>query len=395
MHYCATVATRSDGAPVDAGPAWVVPLSDLVVDETLLAAAHDAVASGWWSMGPRVAEFEQAFAESTGAGQAIAVSSGTSALHLALVALGLGPGEEAVLPSLNFVAAANTIAHTGATPVFCDVRGPRDLNLDPEDLEAAISPATRALVVLHYGGHPCDMAAVLDVAERHGLVVIEDAAHAPGATWQGRSCGTIGRVGCFSFFSNKNMPIGEGGMIVTDDDELAARIRLLRSHGMTTLTWDRHRGHASSYDVVETGFNFRLDEIRAAIGLVQLGRLAAENEARASVVDRYRARLSGQMGIVVPFDGLDGNVPSNHLAVIVVPEGRGDDVRAALRAERIQTSMHYPPIHRFTAYADRGRRRELPVTDDLADRLITLPLYGHLSDAEVDLVADAVLRALQ
>ena len=171
-----------------------------------------------------------------------------------------------ILPSLNFVAAANTIALLGAGPVFCDVLGADDLNLDPADVEAAITPATKALVVLHYGGHPCAMEAVLRLAERHGLFVIEDAAHAPGARWRGRPCGTIGKVGCFSFFSSKNLPIGEGGMIVTDDDRLAERIRLLRSHGMTTLTWDRHRGHASSYDVVEHGFNYRLNEIRAAMG---------------------------------------------------------------------------------------------------------------------------------
>ena len=190
------------------------------------------------------------------------------------------PGDEVILPSLNFVAAANSIGHTGATPVFCDISGPDDLNLDPADLEAAVAPSTKAVLLLHYGGYPCDVAAVRDFAEEHGLIVLEDAAHAPGARWHGEPCGSLGRVGCFSFFSNKNLPVGEGGMIVTDDDDLAQSLRLLRSHGMTTLTWERHRGHASSYDVVARGFNYRLDELRAAIGLVPASALArGEREA--------------------------------------------------------------------------------------------------------------------
>ena len=217
----------------------------------------DAVRSGWWSMGPRVGELERAFAQHCGARHALAVTNGTAALHLALLAAGCAAGDEVLLTSLNFVAAANTIRHTGPIPVFCDITGVDDLNVSPDDIEAAIGPRTRALVVMHYGGHPCRMDAILELATRHGLALVEDAAHAPGAEWRGQRCGTFGDVGCFSFFSNKNLPVGEGGMIVTDDDALAERIGLLRSHGMTTLTWDRHRGHASSYDVVSEGFNYR------------------------------------------------------------------------------------------------------------------------------------------
>jgi len=242
-------------------------------------------------MGPQVAEFEREFASFCGATHAFSVANGTAALHLALLALGCGPGDEVLVPSLNFVAAANTIGHVGATPVFCDITSTEDLTVSPEDLEAAIGSATRAIVVMHYGGHPCQMDEILEIAARRGLSVIEDAAHAPGATYRGRMCGTIGDVGCFSFFSNKNLPVGEGGMVVTNDDALAEKIRLLRSHGMTTLTWDRHRGHAHSYDVVAQGFNYRLDEIRAAIGLVQLRRLERQNADRARVVAFYRDAL--------------------------------------------------------------------------------------------------------
>jgi dTDP-4-amino-4,6-dideoxygalactose transaminase len=246
---------KSDEASPSDG--WAVPLADVLVDDELRRAVEDVVVSGWWSMGPRVEEFERAFSEFPGVRHALAVANGTAALHLALLALGCGPGDEVVLPSLNFVAAANAIAHTGASPVFCDVLGQEDLNLDPVDLEAALTGRTKAVVVLHCG-FACDMGAVRELAAARGLEIVEDAAHAPGATWRGEACGTLGRIACFSFFANKNLPVGEGGMVVTDDERLAERVRLLRSHGMTKLRWDRHRGHAASYDVVEYGFNYRL-----------------------------------------------------------------------------------------------------------------------------------------
>jgi dTDP-4-amino-4,6-dideoxygalactose transaminase len=375
---------------------WRVPLSDVPIDEELRAAVAETVESGWWSMGPRVAEFEEAFAEFIGVDEALAVANGTAALHLALLAIECGPGDEVVLPSLNFVAAANAIAHTGATPVFCDIKGAHDLNLDPADVEAALSPRTKAIVVLHYGGFPCDIAAVRELAESRGIEIVEDAAHAPGATWRGERCGALGRIACFSFFSNKNMPVGEGGMIVTDDAELAERVRLLRSHGMTTLTWDRHRGHAGGYDVLAQGFNYRLDEIRAAMGLVQLRRLPGENAARAEVSARYRSLLDGERGISMPFgDEEEGTVSSHHLAVVLLPDGADRDaVRATLGEERIQTSVHYPPIHLFTQYREAGALRSLPQTEEVGRRLVTLPLYGQMEPAQAELVADTLIAAL-
>ncbi|MGH3017732.1 MAG: DegT/DnrJ/EryC1/StrS family aminotransferase [Gaiellaceae bacterium] len=371
-----------------------VPLFDLRVDQQLLEAGEATLASGWWSMGAKVAEFERSFAAFVGAKHALAVSSGTAALHLAVLAAGCGPGDEVVVPSLTFVAAANTVAVTGARPVFCDVAGPDDLNLDPADAEAAVTPATRAVIVVHYGGFPCDVDAVLAFAERHRLLVIEDCAHAPGALLGGRACGTLGHMGCFSFFSNKNLPVGEGGMLVTDDDALADRVRLLRSHGMTTTTWERHRGHASSYDVVAAGLNYRLDELRAAIGIVQLGRLAGENDSRARIVARYREALDGKRGISLPFAADDAERHSaHHLAVALLPPGTERvRVREQLAAQGVETSVHYPPIHRFTAYSDNDR--ELPVTDSLVDRILTLPLYAHLADEDVGFVADTLLRAV-
>ena len=374
---------------------WKVPLADVRVDDELRSAVDNVVESGWWSMGPQVEEFEREFAGFVGVEFALAVANGTAALHLALLAAGVGPGDEVVLPSLNFVAAANSIAHTGATPVFCDIVGPDDLNLDPADLEAAVGPRTKAVVVLHYGGFPCDMQAVREIADRHDLLVIEDAAHAPGATWRGERCGALGLVGCFSFFSNKNMPVGEGGMVVTDDAELAEQLRLLRSHGMTTLTWARRRGHASSYDVLLHGFNYRLDELRAAIGLVQLRRLPAENAGRAEIAARYREALHGKSGVSIPFAAavrtggvrLDLGAGPGHYV-------RRDDVRAKLAENRIQTSVHYPPIHLFTHYSRDGAARALPRTEDVAERVMTMPLFAHMRDEQVELVIENVVAAL-
>jgi dTDP-4-amino-4,6-dideoxygalactose transaminase len=374
---------------------WTVPLADIDVDDELIAAVVEACASGWWSMGPRVADFEQRFAGYVDARYAIAVSSGTAALHLALLAVGCGPGDEVVLPSLNFVACANTVATTGARPVFCDIAGSVDLNLDPDDLAAAISPRTKAVVVLHYGGYACAVERVVEIAREHGVAVIEDAAHALGARPGGRACGTFGEIGCFSFFSNKNLAVGEGGMLVTDDDELAARLRLLRSHGMTTLTWDRAVGHAPGYDVLLPGFNYRLDELRAAIGVVQLERLDAYNAARRSIVARYREDLDGAKGLRMAFTSEQEKESAHHLAVVLLPESADRNlVRASLSERGVQSSVHYPPIHGFSAYAEHGSERPLPETDSVAARILTLPLFPHMSENDVALVIESTLAAL-
>lgn len=388
------VAQRS--ADAGASPVWVVPLSDVDPSEELQEAVAAAIRSGWWSAGPRVGEFERAFADLCRTKHAVAVANGTAALHLALLALGCGPGEEVIIPSLNFVAGANSIGRIGASAVFCDICGDDDLTADPRDVEAAIGPATKAIVVMHYGGHPCRMEELLDIAARRGVAVIEDAAHAPGAALNGRPCGGMGAIGCFSFFSNKNLPVGEGGMVVTDDDELERRVRLLRSHGMTTLSWERHRGHANTYDVLLEGFNYRMDDLRAAMGLAQLPRLRDANAARGRIVAAYREALHGFRGIRMPFAPRSGTVAAHHLAVILLPPGtRRHEVRAALAASGIQSSVHYPPTHRFSWYQARGRGRPLPRTDAVSERLLTLPLYPHMDDAAVLAVIDAVAEAVR
>jgi len=242
-------------------------------------------------MGPVTQRFEEEFANYLGVKYAFGVANGTAALHIAHKVLGIGPGDEVIAPSLTFVATANSVLYCGAKPVFADVTSLNNFNISPDDILEKITTKTKAITIVHYGGYPCDMDAIMKIANGYNLKVIEDAAHAPGAKYEEKKCGTIGDIGCFSFFANKNLVTGEGGMIVTNDDALAESIRIMRSHGMTTLTWDRHKGHAHSYDVVDIGFNYRINEVASALGLVQLKKLDENNEKRRKIVEEYRKRL--------------------------------------------------------------------------------------------------------
>src|SRR2546423_3226252 len=270
---------------------WRVPLADVVIADEDLEAVLDTYRSGWLSMGPRTEELEAAFAAYTGARHALAVANGTAALHLVTLAAGLGPGDEVIVPSLTFVATVNAIAYTGATPVFADVASLTEPWLSAAAAERAITPRTRAVMTMTYGGHSGELRALRALCEERGLVLLEDAAHAAGSRLDDRHLGTFGAAGAFSLFSNKNLAVGEGGLATTDDHELAARMRLLRSHGMTTLTWDRHRGHAAGYDVVELGYNYRIDEPRATLLARRLERLRGENARRGEIVAAYRRAL--------------------------------------------------------------------------------------------------------
>lgn len=373
---------------------WRVPLADMDFGEEEAAAALEVVRSRWLTMGARTREFEAAFADFLGVEHALAVSNATVALHLACLALGIGPGDEVIVPSLSFVATSNVVLYTGAEVRFAEIEGPHDLTISPASIEAQITPRTKAIIVMHYGGYPCQMSEIMKIARRHNLFVIEDAAHAPGASLEGRAMGTWGDVGCFSFFSNKNLSTGEGGMLVTRDDAIAERVRVMRSHGMTTLTWERHKGHAYSYDVTDLGYNYRIDEIRSALGLVQLKKLPRGNARRAEIVAAYAAGLE-DTGIEIPFRNHRGQ-PAYHIAPVLLPPGT--DRKAfidSMRAARIQTSIHYPPIHRFTYYRNRYPDVSLPVTEDIASREVTLPLYPGMTDEMVGWVVDAVKQSCQ
>jgi len=369
---------------------WRVPLSDVRLPAEAIDAAREALASGWLSSGPRVSEFEEDLAAYVGARHAVACSSGTAALELAYAALDLGPGDEVAMPSLTFVAGANAARLRGAEPVFCDVLGEDDLTIDPESLARCVTPRTRAVVLMHYGGRPC-VPEALAVARERGLAVIEDAAHALGAEGAPGRCGSWGDLACFSFFANKNLPLGEGGMLTTDDPDLAERALRLRSHGMTSATWERHTGAATTtYDVTRPGHNFRFDEARAAMGAVMLRRLDRGNELRGALVARYRQRLAAVPGVEMPFgDRPSAECSAHHIAVAVLPaEADRERVAAGLREAGVQTSVHYPPTHSFTAYADA--RADIERTEALAGRLLTLPLFPHLEPGQVDLVCDAL-----
>ncbi len=375
---------------------WAVPLTDVKISEEDINAVLDCLRSGWLTLGPRTADFEQAFAAYVGARHAVAVSSGTAALHLAVIAAGLGPGDEMIVPGLTFVASASAARFVGAEPVLCDIVGPHDLNMDPADVERRITPRTRAVMAVHFCGYPADVIALRELCDARGLVLIEDCAQAIGATVDGieERVGTVGAMGCFSLFSKKQLCVGEGGVLTTDDDELAARVRSLRSHAMTSVTWDRHRGHAESYDVVDIGFNYRIDEPRAALAHSRLTRLEADLARRRASVRVYRARLTGLVGIEVPWaDRLVER--STHFAfpVLLVDRSARDAFRTALSEQGVQTTW-YPAVHRFSDYARRDPALALPRVEDAAERHCALPLSSSFTDEEIDVVIAAAKAAL-
>jgi dTDP-4-amino-4,6-dideoxygalactose transaminase len=307
-----------------------------------------------------------------------------------------------IQPAINFVAAANMTVAVGAVPVFADILSLEEPTIDPDAIERRITRRTRAVVVMHYGGYPCRMAQILDLCRQRNLMLIEDACHAVGTRFEdseqrpphGRMAGTLGDISCFSFFSNKNLVTGEGGVLATDDDDIAQKVRLLRSHGMTTLTWDRHKGHASTYDVVGHGYNYRIDEIRAALGRVQLARLHHNNGIRKRLVEAYRHELSDLPGWMVPFSQWRGS-SAYHLMTVVAPDSKVRQQAAeSLREEGVQTSLHYPSIPDFEAFKN-SCNDEVPRSRSFASRVLTLPLYSGLRSSQVREICLAVRRTAQ
>lgn len=363
---------------------------DLGIEESQEVAA--VLGSRWLTMSAVTQKFEEQFAAFCGVKHAIAVTNGTAALHLAHWALGIGHGDQVICPSLTFVATANAALYCKATPVFADISSLDNFNISPEAIQQKITPLTRCITVMHYGGYPCDMDAIRKIADEHGLAIIEDACHAVGAEYKGKKCGALGDIGCFSFFSNKNLVTGEGGMLVTDNDSLAQKLRLGRSHGMTSMSWDRHQGHASSYDVIDLGFNYRIDEIRAALGLVQLKKLEANNRRRQEVTRRYQAQLGKLRGLGLPFRH-HGSTGAFHLfPILLPPELKRSHFMLEMKNRDIQTSVHYPPVHRFHYYQKQFHHAvgALPLTEEASRREVTLPLHPLMTTEDVDMVCQAV-----
>lgn len=371
-----------------------IPLFDLNMDDAEGQAVVETIRSNWISSGPRTIALEEKFASMWEVKHALAITNCTAALHLAMEIAGIGDGDEVICPSLTFVATVNAIRYVRATPVFADVESLERPVIDPRDIEAHITPRTKAIVVMHFGGFACDMDQIIDIAQRHRLKVIEDACHGPLSRYKGRVLGTLGDVGCFSFFSNKNISTGEGGMLVTNDEAMFHRAKLLRSHGMTTMSFERAGGHATSYDVVEVGYNYRMDDMRSAIALVQLDKLMPDLEKRAIVRQNYLKYLNGITEIVIPFRD-EQEFTSNYIFTVILEASNSekrDAIRDFMADQGVQTSVHYPAAHLFSFY--KGYSRVLPQTEYITDCLLTLPMYGNLTEENVKYIADTLKAAI-
>ena len=373
-------------------------LSELDLGHEEQEAVARVLHSRWLSMGPETSAFESEFQEFIGASGAVATCNGTAALHLALLALGVGAGDEVIVPAMTFVATANSVLYAGAKPIFADIVSASEPLLDPEDLQKKITSKTKAVVVVHYAGYPCDMDRILKICRDKKIRVVEDAAHCAGSKYKGRSCGILGDAGCFSFFGNKNLPAGEGGALLSNDETLLSCAKRLRSHGMTSLSWDRAQGHASSYDVTDLGFNYRMPELSAAIARAQLRKLTQHNAVRNRLFARYVKKLGNAPALTLPFAStVDQDPGSRHLMPIVLkcPEDRLN-FREALKRQGIQSSLHYPPIYSFSYYRAKAEYRSirLPHTEDFAGRVVTLPFHPLLLEEDVDRICEAVLHSL-
>lgn len=378
-------------------PPWRYMLSDVSFDTDEEAAVLDVVRSKWLSMGPRTAELEQRFASYVGTRYALATSNCTTALHLAVLAAGVGEGDEVIVPSLSFVATANAVLYARAAPIFADVGSIDRPLISVADVEKKITARTRAIIPMHYAGYPCDMNELLELSRAKGLRVVEDDAHAVGSQVGDAKCGSIGDIGCFSFFANKNLPAGEGGMLTTNDPVLHEYMKLRRSHGMTTLSWDRFKGHSFSYDVVDVGFNFRMPELTAAVALCQLSKLDRHNAERDRVFASYVRLLGKSAKLTIPFAS-EPAPGARHIFPVVLAEGVDRHAfMQKLRDVGIQTSIHYAPIHRFSRYEKlfSASPPRLPVTEAYAARVVTLPFHQGLADSDVAAIAEAVEDALR
>jgi len=356
-----------------------IPMARPLFDETTRQSILEVLDSGRLAQGLRVLEFEERFAEWAEVPFAVAVSSGTAALLLALMALEIGPGDEVITTPFTFAATANTILFLGARPVFADIQ-PSTLNLDPEEVERRITPRTRAIVLVHLYGNPCDMGIFTELATRHGLALIEDAAHAPGALYQGRPVGSFG-IGCFSFYATKNITTGEGGMITTQDSHLARRLRMLRDHGQS-----------AKYVHEILGLNFRMTELQAVLGIGQLQHIDAWNDRRRTIAAFYDQHLRGARPVAIT----PNSTPVYHLYTVRLSPGLRDAVRERLKEAGIETGIHYPtPVYRQPLYQRLGYNDSLPVAEAAAREVLSIPIHPALRDDEVRYVVEALNAAIE
>ena len=369
-----------------------IPLFDLNYGHEEEEAALRVLRSKWLTMGPETEALEHEFTEYFKVKHAIAVSSCTTALHLANLAVGVKQGTEVICPSLTFVATSNSVIYAGGTPVFADITSTDDWTISPNEIEKKINKNTQAIIVMHYGGFACKMDEIIEIANRYKIPVIEDAAHAPGSMYKDRFLGAIGDISCFSFFSNKNISTGEGGVICTNNDDYANYIKKIRSHGMTSATLDRHHGHAYSYDVTDLGYNYRIDEIHAALARCQLMKLETGNERRRLAATRYKDALSKIDKIKVPFGNYCFSANYHIFPILLDKNIDRNSLMVFLRNKGIQTSIHYPPIHCFSFYQKRFGFQNLPLTENITQHELTLPIYADITDTQIDYVVYALIN---
>jgi perosamine synthetase len=376
----------------------LLPYGRQSIDEKDIQSVVDVLRSDWLTTGPKVAEFEEAFAEHVGAKYAVSFNSGTAALHGAAFTAGLKSGDEAITTPLTFAATANCVLYQGATPVFADVSADT-LNLDPRKAEERITPRTRAILPVDYAGHPAEMDAMLELADRHGLIVIEDACHAMGAEYRGRRTGSIAHMTVFSFHPVKHIATGEGGMVTTNRADCAETLRRFRNHGISCDARQRQSEGQWHYEMVLLGFNYRLTDIACALGLSQMKKLDANLARRRDIADRYAAALRDLAAITLPVVREDVN-PAWHLYPIRLnpekPSGTRAEIFGALRAENIGVNVHYIPVHLHPYYRDRFgyRAGDYPIAENAYERLISIPMFHGMNDQDVEDVISAVRKVL-
>ena len=358
-------------------------------------AVMQALNSRWLTGGPRTKEFEELFTSYTRSKYSVAVNSCTAALHLAMRALNIGSGDEVIVPVLTFAATANAALFVGAKPIFADI-DEKAFNISPREIEQRITEKTKAVIVVHYGGQPCDMKEIMEIAEDHNIEVVEDCAHALGALYRGKNAGTFGAVGCFSFYPTKIITTIEGGMATTEDEQTANKMRVLRDHGMTKTAFDREDKASWYYDVVDLGYNYRMNEVQAVLGIVQLKRIDDINEKRCAAAKYYTKRLSDIEGIITPYEAED-RTHLYHLYVIrVLQEKFGvnrDELFRDLSASGIGTSVHYTPLHQLTFYKKLcSGKQSFPVAERVSKEILSLPLFPTMSKSQIDFVAEEIAK---
>jgi perosamine synthetase len=367
-----------------------IPLSSPDITEPEIDAVVATLRSPQLSLGPRLAEFEAAFTTLTGVPHAVAVSSGTAGLHLAMLALDIGPGDEVLVPSFTFIAAANAIRYVGATPVFVDI-DPDTLNLSSTAIVHAITPRTRAILAVHTFGVPCDIAALAALAQRHNLALIEDACEALGATIDHHPIGSFGDIAVFAFYPNKQITTGEGGMILTRDPSLAARMRSLRNQGRSaTDSWLQH---------TELGYNYRLSDIACTLGIGQMQRLPAILDRREQIAHRYHQHLISEPNLILPIIDIPGTRISWFVYVVRLTDNftiaARDQIIHHLERASIGCGRYFAPIHLQPAYADCPATTSLPITESIASRTIALPFFNRINETQIATVCNALKHALR